>query len=506
MIKTGLYVIGEETERNIENGQTPPIDPNIEEIKLTDKRSSESALKSKTESLKEIFVEFSRRTNVDCYSKIFEYNSIFIKLIWIVILVTSLGFTSYLLVSNVNNYLNYDVTTKIGSYYELPTEFPAVTFCNSNAFTTFQAQFLFWQYINDWGWEIAYNMIFMRTSSPSYGDDDRKQLGLSIDQISCIYNNMDCKNDLHWYWSYDYGNCFQFNTGLNSTGNFIDKTQVNVEGPLRGLHIYINPFKNYNYYTGTNDFGVVVFVHNSSLKPTSSDIVYLQPGQSSYIQVKRTYVDNYPTPYTSCTDLSSYSSPLYDYITKSLNKTYRQRDCFELCIQQLIVNTCNCSHSGFNNPNVNPKVEPCLTIHDFYCFSSIIFQFDPMACASSSCPLECKSVEYDLYASSLTFPTTSLYYSECNPNHNIPECIANPNMTYDDYRTLYVNFHVYYSSLAYSEVSVKPAMTIFDLIGNIGGSMSLIVSISFFTVFEIGELLILMMHAIIFKNTNRVSG
>ena len=106
-----------ETKKKFENGKTP-IDPNIEDIKLSEKRSSKSALKSKIECLKEIFVEFSRRSNVDCYSKIFDYDNIFIKLTWIVILVTSLGFTSYLLMSNIDNYLNYDVTTKIGSYYD----------------------------------------------------------------------------------------------------------------------------------------------------------------------------------------------------------------------------------------------------------------------------------------------------------------------------------------------------------------------------------------------------
>jgi len=502
MIETEIYVIGDENKKKIENGKAPI--ENIEEIKLTDKRSAKSALKSKVENLKHIFLEFSQRTNVDCYSKIFDYENVFIKLIWIIILVTSLTFTSYLLMSNINNYFGYDVTTKIGSYYQMPTEFPAVTFCDANAFTSYDAQDLFWQHFNGWDWGSAYNTLYMAASDPSYGDENRKKLGLKISQISCTYNNTDCQNDLHWYWSYDYGNCFQFNTGLNLSDDAIEKKQVNVEGPMHGLQIRIYPFKHYNFYARIKDFGIVVFVHNSSLKPTSTNLVFLEPGMSSFIQVKRTYVNNYPAPYTSCIDLSSYSSPLHDYITKSLNRTYRQRDCFELCIQQLIINSCNCSYSGFNNPNINSTVEPCLALNDFNCYTNMFYQFDPLACASSSCPLECQSVEYDLYVSSLTYPSTALYYGECNPYHWIPECISNPHMSYDDYRTLYVKFDVYYSTLAYSEVSVVPAMTIFDLIGNIGGSMSLIVSISFFTLFEIIELLILMMHAVFCKKTNRI--
>ena len=73
----------------------------------------------------------------------------------------------------------------------------------------------------------------MMTSDPSYGDEKRKLLGLNIAQINafslqsiiypyCLYNNKDCSSDLHWYWHYDYGNCFQFNVGLNFSDSPID--------------------------------------------------------------------------------------------------------------------------------------------------------------------------------------------------------------------------------------------------------------------------------------------
>jgi len=74
----------------------------------------------------------------------------------------------------------------------------------------------------------------MSAADPSYGDENRKQLGLNINQITngwiqyCIYNNTNCGDDLHWYWSYDYGNCFQFNVGLNYTNDFIERKQSNV--------------------------------------------------------------------------------------------------------------------------------------------------------------------------------------------------------------------------------------------------------------------------------------
>ena len=48
---------------------------------------------------------------------------------------------------------------------------------------------------------------------PALGDEYRKLMGLNINQM--VYNSIDCTSSLHWYWSYDYGNCFQFNVGQN---------------------------------------------------------------------------------------------------------------------------------------------------------------------------------------------------------------------------------------------------------------------------------------------------
>ena len=45
-------------------------------------------------------------------------------------------------------------------------------------------------------------------TDPFYGDEDRKKIGLNINQIKCTFNNTDCTNDLNWYWSFNYGKCW----------------------------------------------------------------------------------------------------------------------------------------------------------------------------------------------------------------------------------------------------------------------------------------------------------
>ena len=196
--------------------------------------------------------------------------------------------------------------------------------------------------------------------------------------------------------------------------------------------------------------------------------VSIKPGELSYIGVKRTFVKNVPSPYTQCQDLTSYSSELYDFIIKS-NKTYRQKDCFDFCIQQLIISKCGCYSTRYPNPSLpSNKTRACLNFTDYICFKQAYFQVDVAKCASDSCPLECDSERYNLILSSATYPA---YES---------------------------SLFVYYTELEYTLMETIPAMTLASLIASLGGTLGLIISVSFFTLLEIVELFVLLTHALLF--------
>jgi hypothetical protein len=231
--------------------------------------------------LKEIFLEWSLRTNIDCYVKIFQYkNNIFAKLIWLSILIISACLTAWIILRTITTYLSYNVTSQIAVYYEIPTEFPAVTMCDTNPFSSTQAedQFYTWFGTNWFDLDTNEKQAKMLASSPSYSDVDRRQLGLNEKQIFCMYNNQYCTYDLNWYWSYEYGNCFQFNVGLNLTKDKIGtkKNQAHAEGINYGLQIFIPTLTNNNSWTRYYDSGMVVFIHNSSFRPLMTDAVFLK--------------------------------------------------------------------------------------------------------------------------------------------------------------------------------------------------------------------------------------
>ena len=68
---------------------------------------------------------------------------------------------------------------------------------------------------------------------------------------------------------------------------------------------------------------------------------------------------------------------------------------------------------------------------------------------------------------------------------------ALPNTSsFEEWRTQSVNKCIHYSQLEYTSIEETPAVTLANSISRIGGTMSIIISVSFFTILEIGELFV----------------
>ena len=141
---------------------------------------------------------------------------------------------------------------------ETPTQFPTVTICDSNPFTTTYSyeilnnltQVLTLQSINmsiplpDLGFYRYYINLtsqfsfflysfaeaYMMASTFTYAQ--RKALGWDLSQVltECKFNGVKCNfdNDFEWYFSAQYGNCYHFNPPPTrySVNNFIFKLKI----------------------------------------------------------------------------------------------------------------------------------------------------------------------------------------------------------------------------------------------------------------------------------------
>ena len=72
------------------------------------------------------------------------------------------------------------------------------------------------------------HLVQMAAANPAFGDANRKKLGFLNSSIvfTCKYNKISFKNDLHWYYSFEFGNCWQFNVGLNMTDQLIEVNTI----------------------------------------------------------------------------------------------------------------------------------------------------------------------------------------------------------------------------------------------------------------------------------------
>jgi hypothetical protein len=476
---------------------------------MNTKEEEKNNLEIKMKGLKAIILAWSQSVDINCYTKMMNYRPNFkVQFIWLLILLGSTGATFYFISKSIIDYFNYDVVSQTTVINEVPTQFPAVTFCDNNPFSTEEAH-IYMKNIADANGilpnVLPYQTTFLtqlNASSPSTSDEIRTKLGLKVNQIlTSKYANNDCKSDLHWFWSLSYGNCYTFNSGLNLTNQKINLKETYRYGKDFGLSISVNLIDMNKYFT-SNAKGLVVFVHNSSFKPSSKE-VFVKPGELTYIQVERTFLEKQPSPYSDCIELNTYSSELYDYIINSGQK-YRQQDCFDLCLQRKALKNCNCFFPGFQN--LSTQLKPCLNLTEFECLTQQYFGFNLDECKINFCPLECDSIKYDLTLSSLVYPSQSYYDTILNTQEVRDYFMINYNQTLsiDLVKSKLATFTVFYSSLEYTLLTESPKTSIGDLFSQVGGALGMFVSFSIFTLFELMEIFILIIYNLLFKNESNI--
>jgi hypothetical protein len=281
----------------------------------------------------------------------------------------------------------------------------------------------------------------------------------------------------------------------------IDLVNVSREGKDFGVTLSWLPIQNDNSRVTTRARSLVVFVHNNSFKP--GEAIFVEAQKVSYISVKRTLTQKYPWPYSDCIDLDTYKSDLFDYMKKS-NKTYRQQDCFELCIQKTIIDACQCYYTKYDDMKTN--FTACLNLYESNCLEDKINNFNSEECQKNSCPLECDSFSYDLSFSALEYSGESSYTIETK-NPEIQDAFNDTNLTlsYETYKSNIALFTVYYPSLKYEQISESPKTQIIDLFTQIGGALGMFVSFSIFTIFELIEIVLLILKEFLTQPKTKIS-
>jgi len=192
-------------------------------IKLNENEANSNQHHEKREAIKNILQQVLRNSFAQAVIKLFFTPYLGLKTFLFLFVFVSMGLTGFLIVQSINTYLSYGVSTFSRTIYETPTLFPKVTFCNVNQLTT----------------EYAYNLTQMRgeIDHNKLSNEEKKLLAHHLDDIliECWFNLNRCSsNDFIWSFDEAYGNCYTFNSGIDSNGSKVDLKQTKIAGAAFG--------------------------------------------------------------------------------------------------------------------------------------------------------------------------------------------------------------------------------------------------------------------------------
>ena len=493
------------------------IEPINETVKIKKAKARMASESWKSELKNEIYT-WSIMSHVDCYPKIFHAETLTAKCIWTALLFIFTGLTATLVTLNITGFFNYEVVTKIEDFHQVPTEFPTVTVCDSNAFSTKEAQDLITDIMLKEFKEDIFNMSFMEAYrllptlyeltkmyvvSPDYPKANLTSLGFKyLPFWDCQFNGITCNytRDFRYYYTYNYGNCWQFNSGFDFYGNVVPLKTTTLEDQNFGLTLLLG-LSNLNKYPLSDSKGIRLYVHNRTFLPINTEGFFLKPGEKTTIALKKTFYYNYPYPYSECQDLTSFKSELFTF-TVNEYKNYRRFDCLNMCLQKNIIEYCDCYYTRFVNLYNNSR--PCLNLTDYYCISEQkqALTGENISKCEVECPLECDTISYEMQLSSLEFPSQE-FYMLLSQNQTylrlVEVALQNDLSTYAIFKDNCLGFSVFYPKTEYTEVTVLPKILPIDLLSQIGGSLGMFLGFSMFHLIELFEIGFLIIYILYFK-------
>ena len=247
-------------------------------------------------------------------------------------------------------------------------------------------------------------------------------------------------------------------------------------------------------------------INNQTSKPVFTDGYEIATGIMTNINVNRLYTYRLEYPFNDCMNnldaIDSFDSDLYRAIINS-NVTYKRIDCFYLCYQKQIIETCNCHLQAF--AKLNSKI-PCLSVGDITCAFQVWNTFlkdSNKKCSSMICPTECNSVTYSITSSFSDYPTKTYAETELMNIPFIKENYFNKSISFDQLKKNVLSVNIYYEQLSYVAISQQAKTTLLDLISNIGGLLGLFLGFSFLSFFEYFEAIFEVFRIILSNNLKK---
>ena len=416
-------------------------------------------------SLKNVIFEFID-TRTDRNIPISQENKIILQLSYLLIaacfFLVSSAYCSYSLWTSLHKYFQYDTVTSIKILQEVPTMFPAITFCS------------------------------LKQSNKTFADkndQDKKEI-LKNMIMQCEINWQDCSyEDFKYFFDPQFGDCFTFN-------NEDVIVQTTLPGPDYGLCLDLflgNPKMHLESGNKIGEMigdGIVIVVHNQSNLPfLNNDRILAATGGQTDLKINRNFISKLGLPYSDCVkNNNNLKSEFYDYIVNTLKLAYSQQHCYSICLQKEIFDECGCSISWFhkyeNSSFCGSEKNECLAYITKITVNKLLHEKLNTYCLRK-CPLECDNVQYKISTSRSLYP--SPYLRDLIYEYSI---VNKSGILKEDIDKAVVRINVFYESTTYMTTTETESMTAIVLFSNIGGTFSLCLGISILSLIKIVGILV----------------
>ncbi|XP_037686810.1 acid-sensing ion channel 5 [Choloepus didactylus] len=404
------------------------------------------------------------------------------KAIWVVVVLGSVSLLVWQIYSRLVNYFTWPTTTSVEVQYVEKMEFPAVTFCNLNRFQTdavakFGVIVFLWNIVskvlhipeiktNSTGRKEAID--FLANHQNFSITEFVKENGFYLSNntlLECDFFGKPCgpKDFAHVFT--EYGNCFTFNHGENIQAN----KKVTVSG--RGLSLLFDVHQ--EEFTddpglGFVDAGIIFAIHSPMKVPQFDGLGLSSPaGMHARVTIRHVKTVHQEYPWGECNPkikLKNFSS-------------YSTSGCLKECRAKHIEKYCGCL------PFLLPGNGIECGLQKFYnCVSPILDYIDvkglcTMGRHNSSCPVPCEETEYPATISYSTFPSQKAlkYLSK------------KLNQSQEHIRENLVHIEINYSDLNYKITQQQKAVSVPELLADVGGQLGLFCGASVITIIEIIE-------------------
>ncbi|XP_042685593.1 acid-sensing ion channel 5 isoform X1 [Centrocercus urophasianus] len=422
--------------------------------------------------------EFASSTSFHGVHKIVQTQSSTRRVLWLLVVTACLGIVIWQICSRFNYYFSWPTTTTVVVQHVENVKFPAVTFCNLNRFqahavSNLQIIFSLWNIVfgivQTFSMEDKYfqelNGFLLGNQNFSIKEFTREN-GFYLNGstlLECEFFGKTCHPEDFEHIFTEYGNCFTFNH------NDLPARSVSLSG--RGLHLLFDVQQ--KQFTddpalGYTDAGITFVIHSPKEMPRFDGLGLLTPvGTHAQVAIQqlKSIIQEYP--WGECKP----------DIKLQYQDIYTTNGCLQECKAWYIQDWCGCS------PFILPGngIE-CDLMKSYNCVYPAIHDIEvkglcTVGTHNSTCPAPCEETHY---------PTT-VTYSSFGGENAIKYISAKLKKSPEYIRKNLVTIDIKYDDLSYRITQQQKALTIPELLADVGGQLGLFCGASMITLIELLE-------------------